>query len=53
VTVGSAAIFFWARVVHAIVHVTGFSKFRTRTVVFSIAWGAFMTLAIELLRRAA
>jgi len=52
VTQISAAIFFWARLAHAIVHLTGFSKLRARTVIFTVAWGAFITFAIEVLRRA-
>jgi uncharacterized MAPEG superfamily protein len=47
-----AAIFFWARLVHAIVHVTGFSRLMARTVIFTVAWGAFFMFAIEVLRRA-
>jgi uncharacterized MAPEG superfamily protein len=53
VTVTSAIVFFWARVAHAVAHVTGFSKLRARTILFTIAWGAFVTFAVELLRRAA
>ena len=52
VTAASAAVFFWARLVHAIVHVSGFSAFRTRTVLFSVGYAAFMTFAVELLRHA-
>jgi uncharacterized MAPEG superfamily protein len=36
----------------AIVHVSGFGRFRTRTVLFTIAWLAFVVDAIALLRRA-
>lgn len=50
VTALSATVFFWARLVHAVVHVTGFSRLMARTVVFSVGWCAFMTFAIELLR---
>jgi uncharacterized MAPEG superfamily protein len=52
VTAASAAVFFWARLVHAIVHVSGFSAFRARTVLFSVGYAAFMTFAVELLRHA-
>jgi uncharacterized MAPEG superfamily protein len=51
VTVGSAAVYFYARAAHALVHISGFSLFKTRTLLFSIAWIAFLTFAIELLRK--
>jgi uncharacterized MAPEG superfamily protein len=47
----SAAVYFFARAAHAVVHVSGFSLFRARTVLFTVAWVAFVTFAIELLRR--
>ena len=52
VTVACAAVFFAARLAHAVVHISGFSLFMARTVIFSVAWGAFMVFAIEVLRRA-
>jgi len=52
VTANAAAVYFYARLVHAVVHITGFSQFRARTVLFTVAWIAFMTFAIEVLRRA-
>ena len=51
VTAASAAVYFYARAAHAVVHITGFSMFRARTVLFTIAWIAFVTFSIELLRR--
>ena len=51
ITVGSAAVYFYARAAHAVVHITGFSHFKTRTVLFTVAWIAFLTFAIELLRK--
>jgi len=50
ITVAAAAVFFWARVAHAVLHISGFRYFMARTLVFTVAWGAFVTLAIELLR---
>jgi hypothetical protein len=38
--------------VHAVVHVSGFGQFRARTVVFTIAWLAFVVDAVAVLRRA-
>ena len=50
VTEISAAVYFYARLLHAPVHISGFSLFRARTVIFTVAWVAFITFAIELLR---
>jgi len=33
------------------VHISGFSQFRARTVLFTVAWIAFLTFAIEVLRQ--
>jgi uncharacterized MAPEG superfamily protein len=52
VTAISAAVFFGARVAHAVIHISGFSRLMARTVVFSVGWCAFMAFAIELLRSA-
>jgi uncharacterized MAPEG superfamily protein len=49
VTVVSTIVFFWARLSHAVIHVTGFSMFRARTLVFTVGWSAFMTFAVDLL----
>ncbi len=50
-TVMAAAVYFFARAAHAVVHITGFSLFKTRTVLFTVAWIAFLTFAIEVLRK--
>jgi uncharacterized MAPEG superfamily protein len=47
----SAAVFFYARAAHALIHISGFSLFKARTVAFTVAWVAFMTFAVELLRQ--
>lgn len=47
----SAAVYFYARAAHSVVHITGFSLFKARTVLFTVAWIAFLTFAIELLRQ--
>jgi len=52
ITENSAAVFFYARAAHAVVHISGFSLFMARTVIFTVAWAAFMAFAIELLRHA-
>jgi uncharacterized MAPEG superfamily protein len=52
-TVAMAAAFFWARLAHAVVHISGFSRFKARTLVFTVGWAEFMAFAIEVLRRAA
>jgi uncharacterized MAPEG superfamily protein len=51
ITVMSAAVYFYARAAHAVIHISGFSLFRARTVVFTIAWIAFITFVVELLRQ--
>jgi len=47
----SSAVYFYARAAHALIHISGFSLFKARTVAFTIAWVAFMTFAVELLRQ--
>jgi hypothetical protein len=41
------------RLAHAIIHISGFGRFWACTVLFTIAWAAFLTFAIVLLMRAA
>lgn len=52
VTAGAAAAFFAARLAHAVVHIAGVSLLMARTLLFVAGWGAFMTFAVEVLRRA-
>jgi uncharacterized MAPEG superfamily protein len=52
VTAGAAAVYFYARAAHAVIHISGFSLFMARTVAFTVAWIAFMAFAVELLRQA-
>jgi len=47
-----SAVYFYARAAHALIHISGFGLFKARTVAFTIAWVAFMTFAVELLRQA-
>ncbi|HWK83211.1 MAG TPA: MAPEG family protein [Caldimonas sp.] len=51
-TATCAAIYFYARLVHAVVHITGFKQFMARTIAFTVAWLAFMTYAVVVLMRA-
>ena len=53
VTATCAAIYFYARVAHAVVHISGFGRFKARTVLFTVGWVAFVVFAIVLLLRAA
>lgn len=48
-TQACAAVYFFARVAHAVIHIIGFGRFRARTVVFTIGWAAFMIYAVVLL----
>lgn len=52
VTELAAAVFFYARAAHAVIHISGFSLFMARTVIFTVSWLAFMAFALELLRQA-
>lgn len=52
VTETCAAVYFYARVAHAVIHISGFSRLMARTVVFTVAWGAFIVFAAVLLQRA-
>jgi uncharacterized MAPEG superfamily protein len=52
VTATCAAVYFWARLVHAVVHVSGFGQFRARTVLFTVGWLAFVVDALAVLQRA-
>lgn len=47
-----AAVYFYARLVHAVVHISGFGLLMARTVAFTVAWVAFMVYAVVLLRHA-
>lgn len=49
VTVDCAAVYFFARLAHAVIHISGFGRFKARTVLFTIAWIAFLTDGIALL----
>ena len=41
-TVACAAVCFYARLLHAIVHISGFGRFNARTLIFCAAWLAFI-----------
>ena len=46
-TEACAAVYFYARIVHAVVHISGFSLFLARTLAFTVGWIAFMTYAVS------
>jgi uncharacterized MAPEG superfamily protein len=52
VTESCAALYFYARVAHAIIHISGFGLLMARTVVFTVAWVAFVVFAAVVLHRA-
>ena len=52
VTAGAAAVYFGARLVHAVVHIGGVSLLMIRTLIFTVGWGAFIAIAVEILRLA-
>jgi uncharacterized MAPEG superfamily protein len=51
-TEACAAVYFYARVAHAVIHLSGFGLFMARTVAFTVAWVAFIVYAGLLLQRA-
>jgi uncharacterized MAPEG superfamily protein len=53
VTAGAAMVYFGARLVHAIVHIGGVSLLMIRTLIFTVGWGAFIAIAVEVLRLSA
>jgi uncharacterized MAPEG superfamily protein len=48
-TVACAAIYFFARLSHAIVHLSGIGTFKARTLLFTVGWLAFLTYAVVVL----
>jgi uncharacterized MAPEG superfamily protein len=48
VTVWCAAIFFWARIAHAAIYLSGFGRAMARTVAFTIAFLALVVYAWEI-----
>ena len=51
-TQACAAVYFYARLAHAVIHISGFGLLMARTVAFTVAWVAFMIYAVVLLQRA-
>lgn len=51
-TAECAAVFFYARLAHAVVHISGADLLKARTVTFTVAWIAFMIYAVVLLKHA-
>lgn len=48
-TQSCAAIYFYARLAHAAIHISGVGLFMARTLAFTVAWAAFITFAVVLL----
>jgi uncharacterized MAPEG superfamily protein len=51
-TVACAAVYFYARLAHALVHISGTGMLKARTILFTIAWIAFLVYAIVVLGKA-
>jgi uncharacterized MAPEG superfamily protein len=51
-TAACAEIYFYARLAHAVIHISGFGMFKARTLLFTIGWIAFLVYAIAVLRPA-
>ena len=47
-TAGAAVVFFWARILHAIVMLGGFKHFMARTLIFTVAWIALLVFAWQI-----
>src|SRR4030095_3116007 len=52
VTVTCAAVYFYARLAHALLQMSVFGLFMARTLSFTVGWIAFVTYAVVLLQRA-
>jgi uncharacterized MAPEG superfamily protein len=52
VTDSCAAMYFYARVAHVIIHISGIGRLMARTVAFTGAWVAFVAFAAVVLQRA-
>ena len=50
-TATCAAVYFYARLAHSVVHISGFGLLMARTVLFTIGWIAFITFALVVLMR--
>ncbi|MEO8655561.1 MAG: MAPEG family protein [Ramlibacter sp.] len=50
-TATCAAVYFYARAAHAVVHISGFGRFFARTLLFTVGWIAFITYAVVVLMR--
>ena len=45
-------VFFWARILHAIVYIAGVSQFSARTVIFTIGFLALIVYAVDIFMNA-
>ena len=49
VTESCAAVYFYARVAHAVIHISGYGRLMARTVAFTVAWVAFVVFSAVVL----
>lgn len=49
-TAGAAGVYFFARLVHAVIFIAGVKHLMARTLVFTVAWTAFLVILVEVLR---
>ena len=49
ITLNAAAVYFYARTAHAVIHIAGVGLLMARTVIFTLGWLAFMAFALQLL----
>jgi uncharacterized MAPEG superfamily protein len=48
VTAGAAAVYFWARLLHAIVMISGFAQFMARTLIFVVSSVSLLVFAWQI-----
>jgi uncharacterized MAPEG superfamily protein len=48
VTAGAAAVYFWARVLHAVVMISGFAQFMARTLIFTVSVFSLLVFAWQI-----
>ena len=52
ITEACAAVYFFARAAHALIHIAGLGQLMARTVAFTVAWVAFLVFCGAVLQRA-
>ncbi len=48
-TAACAAIFFWARLAHAVIFIAGVKQLMARTLLFTVSWAAWLVMTLAVL----